>query len=43
MSKGGTSMIITGTYIGIILCVSKTVERRKEKEKLEQLNTENEQ
>lgn len=41
MSKGGTSMIITGTYIGIILCVSKTVERRQEKEKLEQLNTEN--
>lgn len=43
MSKGGTSMIVTGTYIGVVLCVSKTVERRKEKEKLEQTNTENKQ
>ncbi len=43
MSKGGTSMIVTGCYVGIILCVSKTVDRRKEKEKLEQLNTENKQ
>lgn len=43
MSKGGTSMIISGVYIGIILCVSKTVERRKEKERLEQFNTENKQ
>ncbi len=35
MSKGGTSMIVTSLYIGIIQSVSRAVDRRKEKEKLE--------
>ncbi len=39
MSKGGTSMIVTGAYIGIILSVSRTVKKRKEKLQLEQANT----
>ncbi len=39
MSKGGTSMIVTGAYIGIILSVSRTVKKRKEQLQLEQANT----
>lgn len=32
MSKGGTSMLATGSYIGIILSVSRTVKKRKKKQ-----------
>ncbi len=39
MSKGGTSMIVTGAYIGIILSVSRTVKKREAKLELEQANT----
>ncbi len=41
MSKGGTSMLVTSCYIGIILSVSRVVNRRKETEKIESQSTTN--
>lgn len=38
MSKGGSSMVVTGVYIGVILGVSRSIKNRKEKQELEQTN-----